>query len=43
MTFDYSLSFTSIILIISQTGIIIIKISADRLNKNELIGLIRKD
>ncbi|MDA3906629.1 MAG: ABC transporter permease [Bacteroidales bacterium] len=33
----------SIILIISLTGIIIIKISADRLIKNELIGLIRKD
>lgn len=33
----------SILLIISLTGIIIIKISADRLIKNELIGLIRKD
>jgi len=32
-----------IILIISLTGVIIIKISADRLIKNDLIGLIRKD
>lgn len=33
----------SIILIITLAGIIIIKTSADRLIKNELIGLIRKD
>ncbi len=33
----------SIILLIALTGIIIIKISADKLIKNELIGLIRKD